>query len=184
MFDFEAVEPTDLSLKVGDRILVLERNDDWWRGRCNGREGIFPANYVQKCETPTGVSLPILCRARAVADFEATAANQLTLRTGDVVSVREKNATGWWEGEIQRDGHTLAGWFPGDYVTPITNEGAAQNTATALFDYQAGQSDELSFRAGDVIVIVEKKDADWWAGHKVDSPNVRGLFPANYVQMR
>lgn len=69
---------------------------------------------------PTGVALPILCRARAVADFEATAANQLTLRTGDVVSVREKNATGWWEGEIQRDGHTLAGWFPGDYVTPIT----------------------------------------------------------------
>ncbi|KAK6051520.1 SH3 domain protein [Cooperia oncophora] len=59
-----------------------------------------------------------------------------------------------------------------------------QNTATALFDYVAGQSDELSFRAGDVIVIVEKKDADWWAGHKVDTPNVRGLFPANYVQLR
>ncbi|KAK6054761.1 SH3 domain protein [Cooperia oncophora] len=188
MFDFDAVEPTDLSLKVGDRIMVLEQNDDWWRGRCNGREGIFPANYVQKCETPTAASIPILCRARAVADFEATAANQLSLRTGDIVSVREKSATGWWEGELQRDGHTCAGWFPGDYVNPIANGKAAetgnQNTATALFDYVAGQSDELSFRAGDVIVIVEKKDADWWAGHKVDTPNVRGLFPANYVQLR
>ncbi|KAE9420080.1 hypothetical protein Angca_006745, partial [Angiostrongylus cantonensis] len=50
-----------------------------------------------------------------------------------------------------------------------------------LFDYEAGQSDELSFRAGDVIVIVEKKDADRWAGHKLNSPNFRGLFPANYV---
>ncbi|WKY06029.1 hypothetical protein Q1695_006322 [Nippostrongylus brasiliensis] len=184
MFDFEAVEPTDLSLKVGDRIMVLERNDDWWKGRCRGREGIFPANYVQKCETPTGVVIPIICRARAVADFEATAANQLSLRTGDIVCVREKSATGWWEGELQRDGHTSAGWFPGDYVTPVANDATAQNTATALFDYEAGQSDELSFRAGDVIVIVEKKDADWWAGHKVDAPNVRGLFPANYVQMR
>ncbi|RCN33293.1 SH3 domain protein [Ancylostoma caninum] len=184
MFDFEAVEPTDLSLKVGDRIMVLERKDDWWRGRCNGREGIFPANYVQKCETPTGATIPILCRARAVADFEATAANQLSLKTGDVVCVREKSSTGWWEGELVRDEHTYAGWFPGDYVTPISAETANQNTATALFDYEAGQSDELSFKAGDVIVIVDKKDADWWAGHKVDTPNVRGLFPANYVQMR
>ncbi|KAL6740707.1 hypothetical protein Aduo_014038 [Ancylostoma duodenale] len=193
MFDFEAVEPTDLSLKVGDRIMVLERKDDWWRGRCNGREGIFPANYVQKCESeptlprinsPTGAAIPILCRARAVADFEATAANQLSLKTGDVVCVREKSSTGWWEGELVRDEHTYAGWFPGDYVTPISAETANQNTATALFDYEAGQSDELSFKAGDVIVIVDKKDADWWAGHKVDTPNVRGLFPANYVQMR
>ncbi|KAJ1352847.1 Intersectin 1 (SH3 domain protein) [Parelaphostrongylus tenuis] len=184
MFDFDAVEPTDLSLKVGDRIMVLERKDDWWRGRCNGREGIFPANYVQKCDTPSGVTIPIICRARAVADFEATAANQLSLRIGDVVSVREKSATGWWEGEMQRGGQTCAGWFPGDYVTTIPADDAHQNTATALFDYEAGQSDELSFRAGDVIVIVEKKDADWWAGHKLNLPNVRGLFPANYVQMR
>uniref|UniRef100_A0A158P7B9 SH3 domain-containing protein n=1 Tax=Angiostrongylus cantonensis TaxID=6313 RepID=A0A158P7B9_ANGCA len=184
MFNFDAVEPTDLSLKVGDRIMVLECKDDWWRGRCNGREGIFPANYVQKCDTPTGATIPILCRARAVADFEATAANQLSLRAGDVVSVREKTATGWWEGEMQRGDQTCAGWFPGDYVTPISADSANQSTATALFDYEAGQSDELSFRAGDVIVIVEKKDADWWAGHKLNSPNFRGLFPANYVQMR
>ncbi|KHJ94369.1 SH3 domain protein [Oesophagostomum dentatum] len=179
MFDFEAVEPTDLSLKVGERIMVLERKDDWWRGRCNGREGIFPANYVQKCETPTGATIPVLCRARAVADFEATAANQLSLKTGDVVSVREKSSTGWWEGEIVRDEHTYAGWFPGDYANGVT-----QNSAVALFDYEAGQADELSFKAGDIIVIVDKKDADWWAGHKMDTPNVRGLFPANYVQMR
>ncbi|KJH47369.1 SH3 domain protein [Dictyocaulus viviparus] len=188
MFDFDAIEPTDLSLKVGDRIMVLERKDDWWRGRCNGREGIFPANYVEKCETsdlaPTGVSIPVLCRARAVADFEATSANQLSLQTGDVVTVREKTATGWWEGEILRDGRTYAGWFPGDYVTPVAAECSDQNTATAIFDYEARQSDELSFRVGDIIVIVEKKDSDWWAGHKIDSPNVRGLFPANYVQMR
>ncbi|KAK6748800.1 hypothetical protein RB195_001432 [Necator americanus] len=184
MFDFEAVEPTDLSLKVGDRIMVLERKDDWWRGRCNGREGIFPANYVQKCETPSGATIPILCRARALADFEATASNQLSLKAGDVVAVREKSSTGWWEGELVRNEQTCAGWFPGDYVTPIPAESVNQNTATALFDYEAGQSDELSFKAGDIIVIVDKKDADWWAGHKVDTPNVRGLFPASYVQMR
>ncbi|KIH63777.1 SH3 domain protein [Ancylostoma duodenale] len=213
MFDFEAVEPTDLSLKVGDRIMVLERylisRAIVFLGKTIGGEGdvtvvkgfslrttfknakflIYESMpFVEwrsiTVSAPTGAAIPILCRARAVADFEATAANQLSLKTGDVVCVREKSSTGWWEGELVRDEHTYAGWFPGDYVTPISAETANQNTATALFDYEAGQSDELSFKAGDVIVIVDKKDADWWAGHKVDTPNVRGLFPANYVQMR
>src|SRR4051812_36168483 len=46
LYQFDAVEPTDLSLKIGDRILVLEAKDEWWKGTCNGKTGIFPANYV------------------------------------------------------------------------------------------------------------------------------------------
>jgi hypothetical protein len=48
LYQFDAVEPTDLSLKPGDRICVLDQKDQWWRGTCEGRTGIFPANYVQK----------------------------------------------------------------------------------------------------------------------------------------
>ncbi|KAG5440420.1 hypothetical protein PCK2_000553, partial [Pneumocystis canis] len=36
----------------GDKINVLDYvNDDWWRGTCNGKEGIFPANHVKKLST-------------------------------------------------------------------------------------------------------------------------------------
>ncbi|KAF9275151.1 hypothetical protein BGZ68_010979, partial [Mortierella alpina] len=50
MYDFTGEESTDLSFKKGDRITVLKKTlstNDWWTGRCNGREGSFPANYVQ-----------------------------------------------------------------------------------------------------------------------------------------
>jgi lipid-binding SYLF domain-containing protein len=50
LYDFPGEQPTDLPFKVGDRITVIQRTEstnDWWRGSCNGREGMFPANYVQ-----------------------------------------------------------------------------------------------------------------------------------------
>ncbi|KAF4613683.1 hypothetical protein D9613_007856 [Agrocybe pediades] len=40
---------TDLSFYAGDIIeIVDEKNADWWTGRLNGREGLFPATYVEK----------------------------------------------------------------------------------------------------------------------------------------
>lgn len=51
MYQFDAVEPTDLSLKPGDMIYVFESNDEWWKGTCNKKTGIFPANYVQKVQS-------------------------------------------------------------------------------------------------------------------------------------
>ncbi|KAG0249481.1 hypothetical protein BG011_009264 [Mortierella polycephala] len=50
MYDFAGEETTDLSFKKGDRITVIKKTpskNDWWTGKCNGREGSFPANYVQ-----------------------------------------------------------------------------------------------------------------------------------------
>ncbi|ORY53153.1 hypothetical protein BCR33DRAFT_711504 [Rhizoclosmatium globosum] len=49
----------------------------------------------------------------------------------------------------------------------------------ALYDYEASEADELSFRAGDVITIVSK-DEGWWTGNLRGQ---KGLFPANYVEM-
>ncbi|KAJ7480092.1 BAR-domain-containing protein [Mycena galericulata] len=40
----------DLSFNTGDRIEVVERGasaEDWWTGRVNGQQGVFPGNYVQ-----------------------------------------------------------------------------------------------------------------------------------------
>lgn len=44
------MEPGDLQFEAGDEILVVEKTSDaeWWTGVCNGRTGVFPANYVQK----------------------------------------------------------------------------------------------------------------------------------------
>ena len=53
LYQFDAVETTDLSLKPGDRIWVTDQKDQWWRGTSEGRTGIFPANYVQKASEMT-----------------------------------------------------------------------------------------------------------------------------------
>ena len=47
VYDYDAVEDGDLPFKAGDVITLLERLDDqWYRGEVNGREGIFPSNFV------------------------------------------------------------------------------------------------------------------------------------------
>ncbi|KAF9229713.1 DUF500-domain-containing protein [Gyrodon lividus] len=50
LYDFKAVEAGDLTLSRGDVIIITRKsdsNDDWWKGKVNGQEGIFPANFVE-----------------------------------------------------------------------------------------------------------------------------------------
>ncbi|EGT42019.1 CBN-ITSN-1 protein [Caenorhabditis brenneri] len=201
IYDFEAVESTDLALNIGDTIMVLEKNDEWWKGRCNGKEGIFPANYVAK-KSPSAETVPephalrssqpvplaVLCEAKVIVDFTASAPNQLGIKTGETVRIREKSAAGWWEGELIRDGKPIAGWFPGDYVKVIENTLPSLPTnfvhAVALYDYEASQADELSFKTGEAIIITDKTEVEWWNGHTAQNPSKSGLFPSNYVELK
>ncbi|KDQ20379.1 hypothetical protein BOTBODRAFT_26380 [Botryobasidium botryosum FD-172 SS1] len=50
LFDFNAQEAGDLSFAKGDVLVILKKtgtSEDWWTGKINGREGIFPANFVE-----------------------------------------------------------------------------------------------------------------------------------------
>lgn len=49
LYTFKGEQKGDLPFRKGDVIMILKRTesqDDWWTGRINGQEGIFPANYV------------------------------------------------------------------------------------------------------------------------------------------
>ncbi|KTW29421.1 hypothetical protein T552_01372 [Pneumocystis carinii B80] len=49
LYDYEAQMEGDLSFKAGDRIEIIKKTDkknDWWTGRLNGVEGVFPGNYT------------------------------------------------------------------------------------------------------------------------------------------
>ncbi|KAF9357048.1 hypothetical protein BGX34_009621 [Mortierella sp. NVP85] len=51
LYDYDAQQEGDLSFKKDDRIEIVERTDsaqDWWTGKLNGRQGVFPGNYVQE----------------------------------------------------------------------------------------------------------------------------------------
>mmetsp|Transcript_16714 Transcript_16714/g.27103 ORF Transcript_16714/g.27103 Transcript_16714/m.27103 type:complete len:428 (+) Transcript_16714:255-1538(+) len=52
--------------------------------------------------------------------------------------------------------------------------------ANALYDYVATRPDELSFKANESLVVIDKTDQNWW---KCKSPNgATGLAPSNYLR--
>ncbi|KAJ7721715.1 SH3 domain-containing protein [Mycena maculata] len=48
-YNEERQHSDDLAFRTVDVIEVIEEADpDWWTGRCNGHQGQFPSNYVEK----------------------------------------------------------------------------------------------------------------------------------------
>lgn len=48
LYQFEPQQDGDLGLSPGDKIEVLEKpSNEWFKGKCNGKVGIFPSNYVK-----------------------------------------------------------------------------------------------------------------------------------------
>ncbi len=66
LFDFMAQGDDEVTVGLGDQILVLDdsASDEWWKVRRlkNGKEGVVPANYVEITET-----VPISAPAAAIA---------------------------------------------------------------------------------------------------------------------
>ncbi|XBW35381.1 hypothetical protein QEN19_000946 [Hanseniaspora menglaensis] len=56
-----------------------------------------------------------------------------------------------------------------------------EEKAKALFDYEADESNEISFKQGEVITKIEKDFEDWWSGE--NEAGETGVFPSNYVAL-
>lgn len=50
----------------------------------------------------------------------------------------------------------------------------------ALFDYDQRTSEDLSFRKGERLEIVNNTDGDWWQAKSLDTL-MEGYIPSNYV---
>lgn len=73
-------------------------------------------------------------------------------------------------------------YFIANFITNInTLNFKLQRVYRALYDYEAQDSDEVSFREGDVIFEVDTIEAGWMTG-KVDRTGKIGMLPANYVE--
>lgn len=141
-------------------------------------------------------------RAISLYDYEKAEENEVELREGEYVTDIDMVDDDWWMG-TNAEGER--GLFPANFVELVaddddagptaapplpTHTTTAQEpeppavvsgpTATALYDYDAAEDNELSFPEGATITGVEFPDEDWWLG---SFNGHSGLFPANYVQL-
>ncbi|KAJ5587952.1 uncharacterized protein N7459_003717 [Penicillium hispanicum] len=138
-------------------------------------------------------------RAVVQYDYDKAEDNEIELREGEFVTDIEMVDKDWWLGVNARGERGL---FPGNYVEivedkqtapthavepepeqqpePVPAASAHGPTATALYDYEAAEDNEISFPENAKIENVEFPDDDWWLG---EYQGQRGLFPANYVQL-
>lgn len=236
-YAYQSQEPGDLCFQLGETIKVIKKEGEWWTGVIDNRSGIFPSNYVKKLEAndfqydsvpeveqemitdvPVADSSPVVSEATktlkkseivtVIAAYQATGPEQLSLERGQLVQVRKKSPSGWWEGEIQVKGKKRQiGWFPASYVKPLSGSGASSNRSTpepiqqkllentsdnvltvsksspeqvvALYTFVGQHDDELTFQKGETITVLSKDDPSWWKG---ELNGAIGLFPSNYVE--
>jgi signal transducing adaptor molecule len=62
---------------------------------------------------------------------------------------------------------------------PSGTTAATVSRVRALFDFHATDPDELTFRKGDIIAVLESVYKDWWKGLLRGQT---GIFPLNYVE--
>eukprot|EP00105_Crassostrea_gigas_P039469 XP_019923617.1 PREDICTED: intersectin-1 isoform X3 [Crassostrea gigas] len=86
-----------------------------------------PALTQQKAGTSSTLKKPEI--ASVIAAYTATGAEQLSLNPGQLIQVRKKSPSGWWEGELQARGQKKKiGWFPANYVKILGGGSSARST--------------------------------------------------------
>ncbi len=54
LYDFQATEDDEISIKANDSFVLIETyDDDWWLVNVNGRIGVVPSNYVHLVSSPS-----------------------------------------------------------------------------------------------------------------------------------
>ncbi|XP_075277671.1 SH3 domain-containing protein 19 isoform X3 [Opisthocomus hoazin] len=209
LHDFPAEHADDLDLHSGETVCLLEKIDtEWYRGKCGNRTGIFPASFVKVVidvpEEGNRRKIPWSSQCvkgpRCVARFEyiGDQKDELSFSEGETIILKEYVNEEWAKGELRG----TSGIFPLNFVEvvedlPGTGSGAAlknrveatsslpQNNSRsaewceALHDFTAETKDDLSFKKGDYIQILEQVDSEWYRGRLNEK---EGIFPAVFVQ--
>ena len=125
-----------LVMSPGDRIVVLEKDQEWWLGYLESagpeHRGYFPGKYVREVDTAPDISgaAPAEGRAIVIQSREPDAPGELKLTVGETIEITGKYPDGtWWHGRLPGNGQT--GDFPSvGYVLEYISTGGADYAAT------------------------------------------------------
>ncbi|XDV14807.1 hypothetical protein PO909_014995 [Leuciscus waleckii] len=129
--------------------------------------------------------------ARAIYDFKAQSAKELSFKKGDAVNIIRQIDSNWYEGENRG----RIGIFPISYVEKVASPERRQpvrppppaqvrdmGEAIARYNFNADTNVELSLRKGERVILLRKVDQNWYEG-KIPGSNKQGIFPMSYVDV-
>ncbi|XP_038855993.1 sorbin and SH3 domain-containing protein 2 isoform X2 [Salvelinus namaycush] len=129
--------------------------------------------------------------ARAIYDFKAQTAKELTFKKGDAVNIIREIDSNWYEGEHRG----RLGIFPISYIEkmalpekqqPIRPPPPAHvreiGEGVARYNFNADTNVELSLRKGERVVLLRQVDQNWYEGNIPDTTK-QGIFPASYIDI-
>ncbi|XP_049577192.1 sorbin and SH3 domain-containing protein 2 isoform X3 [Syngnathus scovelli] len=129
--------------------------------------------------------------ARAIYDFKAQTAKELTFKKGDAVNIIRQIDGNWYEGEHRG----RVGIFPIAYVEKMASLEKPQPSrppppahvreigeAVARYNFNADTNVELSLRKGERVIVIRQVDQNWYEG-KIPDTTKQGIFPVAYVDL-
>ncbi|XP_073197922.1 sorbin and SH3 domain-containing protein 2 isoform X13 [Lepidochelys kempii] len=153
-YNFSADTNVELSLRKGDRVILLKRVDqNWYEGKIPGtnRQGIFPVSYVEVIKKNA---------SKGAGDYPDPPLPQSY--SSDRI-------------------HHLSSTKPPRPVFAHENIHSGGEPFQALYNYTPRNEDELELREGDIIDVMEKCDDGWFVGTSRRT-KFFGTFPGNYVK--
>jgi len=162
-----------------------------------------PTKYVNTPIAPapnggaTGGTAPQ--KAKVIYKYDATSAEELSVKPGDVINVLEHDdGSGWIVAKIGRDeglvpaayvevqaADTVAAAKKGPPVAPRRSakkrdELKKDKKFRAIYDYDANSELEISIREGDLLALVGEDKGDGWT--EVEMKGNVGSVPSNYIE--
>ncbi|XP_071288323.1 sorbin and SH3 domain-containing protein 2 isoform X2 [Agelaius tricolor] len=189
-YNFSADTNVELSLRKGDRVILLKRVDqNWYEGKIPGtnKQGIFPVSYVEviKKNPSKGVDdypdppIPQSYSSDRIHHLSSTKAN---LKRELFVMGKPPRSPVMTKRSCSSPvrGHSYS-HRPQRPVLSHENIHGGGEPFQALYNYTPRNEDELELREGDVIDVMEKCDDGWFVGTSRRT-KFFGTFPGNYVK--
>ncbi|XP_032269509.1 sorbin and SH3 domain-containing protein 2 isoform X12 [Phoca vitulina] len=173
-YNFNADTNVELSLRKGDRVILLKRVDqNWYEGKIPGtsRQGIFPVSYVEvvKKNTTKGAEDypdPPIPHSYSSDRIHSLSSNKILVL---MLSLKRKETLL----RVQCTGNFYQ-YFSSKPQRPVFTHENIQGGGEP-------NEDELELRESDVIDVMEKCDDGWFVGTSRRT-KFFGTFPGNYVK--
>jgi len=164
LYSYEGEQEDELSFTKGDIIEIIRVIDvDWLEGRLGSKTGIFPVTFIAYTAGEVTAAFTLVASFEYIGEQE----DELTFGQGDVITVTSVVDPDWFQGSF----NGKDGIFPSAFVA----------WASALYDYDGAEGDELSFTQGERINLTERIDEEWLRGTICKGRS--GMFPCNFVQI-